>query len=506
MRRTAAVATLLALAACGGGGGGGAPPPPPPPPANQAPSFTSAAAGSVIENRIDAYQAAASDPEGNAVTFSITGGADAALFTLSSAGLLRFVAPPDFELPGDSDRNNVYLVEITASDGQASRVLPVQLTVADESIAVRRVAAGLNQPLYVAPITGDQRVFVLEKGGNIYLLDPLTGIRTFFMSAAEHIDPTTGATLFDNISTDGERGLLGMAVQPNFKGSRQFVLFVTNGDGDIEIRLCRDVAGSSSARLCRVMLTIEHSQFNNHNGGWMGFGPDDNLYIAVGDGGGAGDPQGNAQNKNSLLGKILRITVGNLFTAAPLYTPTFDNPFIGGGGAPEVFAYGLRNPFRNSFSGSSLLIADVGQDAVEEIDVMPIASPGLNFGWPFREGTHPFAGTAPAGLTDPVSEYLHGSGPKQGNTIIGGYVYRGPVLALRDRYFFADFISRNIWTVPADLLTAGPAVPATRYERRNDDLQPDAGRIDQPVSFGEDSAGNLYIVDFDGDIFLVTGP
>ncbi|HYG30803.1 MAG TPA: PQQ-dependent sugar dehydrogenase [Allosphingosinicella sp.] len=508
MRRHAALASLALLAACGGGGGGGAPPPPPPPAPNQAPSFTSAGAASVIENQADAYLATATDPDGNLLTFSVSGGADAARFTISATGLLRFVSPADFELPADSDGNNVYAVEITVSDGQATATLPVQISVTDESTPMRRVAAGLNQPLYVAAIPGDTRVFVLEKGGNIFLLDPATGSRTPFLSAAERLDPA-GAGQLDNISTDGERGLLGLAALPDYQSTGRFVLYVTNAGGDIEIRLCRrDSNGLGAARLCQVLFTIEHSQFNNHNGGWMDFGPDGNLYIATGDGGGAGDPLGNAQNTNSLLGKILRITIVNdpFAGATPIFwAPAAGNPFLGGGGAREVFAYGLRNPFRASFWGASLLIGDVGQNAVEEIDVMPVASPGLNFGWNFREGTLPFTGTAPAGLTDPASEYLHGTGPRQGRSVIGGYVYRGAVQALQGRYFFADFVSRNVWTFPAGLLLSGQPVPSSRYERRNADLVPNAGTLNQPVSFGEDSAGNLYLVDFDGEIFLIGG-
>ncbi|HEX6374403.1 MAG TPA: PQQ-dependent sugar dehydrogenase [Allosphingosinicella sp.] len=506
MRRSAVLATLVFLSACGGGGGG-APPPAGP---NQTPSFTSPPAASVAENRTDVYQATATDPDGNAFSFTISGGADAARFTISAAGLLRFAVAPDFELPTDADGNNVYLVEISVSDGQAARTLAVEITVTNdrEGIAVRRVAGGFTQPLYVAPIPGDTRVFVLEKGGSIFLLDPAAGIRTLFLSAAERLNPA-GAGIFDNISTDGERGLLGLAALPDYQATGRFVLYVTNADGDIEIRLCRrDAGGLGSARLCQVLFTIEHSQFNNHNGGWMGFGPDGNLYIATGDGGDAGDPQNNAQNTNSLLGKILRIVINPdpFAGASPVfYFPAPGNPFLGGGGAREVFAYGLRNPFRASFSGDALLIGDVGQDAVEEIDLLRTTTPGLNFGWRFREGTRPFAGTAPAGLTDPVSEYLHGSGPRQGNSIIGGYVYRGPALSLRGRYVFADFVSRNLWSVPADQLVQGQVLPSSRYERRNDDFTPDAGAINQPVSFGEDAAGNLYIVDFDGEIFLVGG-
>jgi glucose/arabinose dehydrogenase len=507
MRRNVVVATLVILSACGGGGGGGAPPPA----ANQAPTFTSAASVSVIENRADAYQATASDPEGGQLVFSIAGGADAARFTISTGGALRFAQLPDFELPADSDGNNIYLVEIAVTDGQAARTLPVQIAVTNdrEGIAVRRVAAGLDQPVYVAAIPGDSRVFVAERNGTVSLLDPATGSRTPFLNVTTRFDPV-GGNLVPDFSTDGERGLLGVAAAPDYAASGDLFVHMTVGDGDIEIRRYRRGAGGvGDPRSMEVLLRIEHSQFNNHNGGWLGFGPDGALYIATGDGGGAGDPQGNSQNRNSLLGKILRLmrNPDPFAGASPGRSWIADsrNPFVVGGGAREVFAYGLRNPFRNAFFGDALLIGDVGQNAVEEIDLLRTTTPGLNFGWPFREGTHAFAGTAPAGLTEPVSEYLHGSGPREGASIIGGYVYRGPAQALRGRYLFADFISGNIWSVPVGDLVPGQVLPASRYERRNDDFAPDAGTLARPVSFGEDSAGNLYIVDFDGAIFQVGG-
>ena len=512
MRRNAALATLALLAACGGGGGGGGgqPPPPPPPPPNQAPNFTSPPTASVIENRIDAYQAAATDPEGSALSFTISGGADAGHFTISAAGLLRFVAAPDFELPSDADGNNVYLVEIGVSDGQASRMLALEVTVTNdrEGIAVRRVASGLTQPIYVAAIPGNSRVFLAERGGNILLLDPATGVRTQFLSVTGRFDPIGGG-LVPDFSMDGERGLLGVAADPNYQANGDLFVFLTVADGDIEIRRYRRAANGLGDPRGEVLLRIEHSQFSNHNGGWLGFGPDGNLYIATGDGGGAGDPQGNAQNRNALLGKILRLmrNPDPFAGASPgrSWIAHSGNPFVNGGGAREVYAYGLRNPVRASFAGDALLIGDVGQNAVEEVDLLRTTTPGLNFGWPFREGTFPFSGTAPAGLTDPVSEYLHGTGPRQGNSIIGGYVYRGPAQAIRGRYVFGDFVTGNLWSVPADQLVPGQVLASSRYERRNADFTPDAGTLDQLVSFGEDAAGNLYIVDFDGEIFQIGG-
>lgn len=135
--------------------------------------------------------------------------------------------------------------------------------------------------------------------------------------------------------------------------------------------------------------------------------------------------------------------------------------------------------------------------------MLTTSQPGINFGWRFREGTQAFAGTPPAGLTNPVLEYLHGSGPRQGRTVTGGYVYRGPVASLAGQYVFADFISGNIWTVPFSSLAVGQTLPSSRFARRNEDFAPDAGTLNQIASFGEDSAGNLFLVSLGGDIFMV---
>ncbi|MCW3849026.1 PQQ-dependent sugar dehydrogenase [Sphingomonas sp. LB-2] len=487
--RTLSALPLLFLAACssgGSGGGGGGTPTPTPSSANRAPSFTSPATTSVAENTALAYQAAANDPDGNPLSFTIAGGADAALFTITGAGALSFNTAPSFETPRDSGANNVYNLQLRVSDGSLSATLDLAITVTNsrEGIAVRRVGTGFNQPLYVEPIPGSSDVLVAEKPGNIYRLTPSTGAKTLVLTAG-------------NLSTDGERGLLGIAVRPNFATSNQLVAHATAPNGTIELRLYT-LTGNVNTGYTNL-VTIPHAGANNHNGGWIGFGPDGNLYDAVGDGGGSGDPENDAQDPNSRLGKILRLAPsGNTFVAAP------GNPFASGGGDPYVFALGLRNPFRNSFGPDGrLYIGDVGQGAIEEIDVVRPDQPGLNFGWHYLEGTSVFTGTAPPGLTAPVSQYAHGTGATQGNTIIGGYVYRGPVTSLVGSYVFADYVNGHIWTLPANQLVQGSLFPAGSYERRNLDFTPDAGTIDQIVSFGEDSAGNLYIVDITGEIFEV---
>jgi len=488
----AAPALLLFVSACSGGGGGS----PTPTPANRAPSFTSAASASVVENMLDAYQATASDPDGNPLTFSIAGGADAARFTISAAGLLRFVSPPDFEAPADVGQDNGYDVQIGVTDGTASATLAVRITVTNsrEGIQVKRVGTGFTQPLYVAPIPGDTKVFVVEKGGAILTLDPATGAKAPFITVSA-------------ISTDGERGLLGVAASPDFQTSGFVYAYVTNPAGAIEVRRYRRAADGST-QLNAVIITIPHPTNSNHNGGWLGFGPDGNLYLATGDGGGGGDAPNNAQNTNVLLGKILRITINPdpFAGASPVYyNIPADNPFASGaGGAREVYAYGFRNPFRASFHGSDLIIGDVGQDAWEEVDLLRPQDKGGNYGWHFREGAHAYTGTAPAGVIDPVLEYGHGAGLKQGPTITGGYVYRGPVASLAGTYVFGDFGRGHIFTVPAATLVQGTTLGASGFERRNEDFTPDTGTIDQLASFGEDAAGNLYLVDLDGEIYMVT--
>ncbi|HEY0623070.1 PQQ-dependent sugar dehydrogenase [Sphingomonas sp.] len=488
--RLVILGTVALLSACsgGGGGGGGSPSPTPTPPqTNRAPAFTSATTASVAENTVAAYTATASDPDGNPLTFSIAGGADAARFTITPVGALAFAPPPNFELPADADRDNVYQVQLRVSDGSLSATQDVTVTVTNsrEGIAVRRVGTGFSQPLYVAPIPGSAQVYVVEKGGGIWRLDPATGAKTLIRTVT-------------NLATDGERGLLGLAVNTNAPATYGEALIVaTATDGAVEVRA---LSLSSPATPHTVVLRTPHPTNNNHNGGWLGFGPDGHLYVGIGDGGGGGDPANNAQNTNVRLGKILRLA-----QSGGSYVPAPGNPYLIAGGDPWVFAIGLRNPFRASFAPDGrLLIGDVGQGAREEIDVLRPDQPGLNFGWRFLEGTQPFSGTAPAGLTPPVTEYSHGTGPRQGRSVIGGYVYRGPVASLAGSYVFGDFISGNLWSVPAASLVAGSTLASASYERRNPDFAPDTGTIDQLASFGEDAAGNLFIVDLDGEIFMVT--
>ena len=459
------------------------------------------------------YTATATDIDGQSISFAIDGGEDAAAFRMTSAGALSFAAPPDFEAPSDVGADNVYRVTLRASDGLATTGLALTVTVTDRSsvaFRVRRVVEAVPSPVFVAPVPdGTGRVFVGELAGRIRILSPGTG--TF--AVAPFLD------LRGQISTNGERGLLGFATSPDFRTSGQFFVFVTDPVGTIEVRRYtvsatdRNVADPATMQL---ILRQPHPQIN-HNGGWIGFDRAGDLYIAIGDGGGSGDPDNNAQNPNTLLGKILRIDITrDSFPndTTRNYGIPVDNPFATAGGAPEIWALGLRNPFRASFDfgpfgtgDGTLIIGDVGEDSVEEIDVMqgPADNQGVNFGWSVREGSLQFKGPDNPAFRLPAAEYAHGTGPRAGSTVIGGVVYRGPVESLRGQYLFADFIEGNLWSLPVDDLASALPVEADRFVVRNTTFAPDAGAFNNPVAFGTDESGNVYIVDLDGEIFVIEG-
>ena len=499
LRHGTGVAALL-LAACGDGGGGFQLGP------NGPPAFQSQGPVGVPENSGGTiYTALATDPDNDPLTFSLSGGADQARFRITAAGALSFAEPPDFENPTDADGNNAYEVQIAVSDGRTSTVqnLTVNVTnVGPDNFRVSRVGVGFSQPLFVAPVPdGSGRIFVVERPGRIRILNPATGT----VAPTPFLDITTQTTL------DGERGLLGFATAPDFATTGTFFVYLTNLGGDIEVRRYRTFAADrnrADPATGDVILVVAHPGFNNHNGGWIGFGGDNFLYVATGDGGGGGDPDNNGQNTNSLLGKMLRLDVNSdAFPADPLrdYAIPAGNPFASSGGRPEVWAYGLRNPFRNSFDPltGNLWIGDVGQGAVEEVDLMRPGDGGANFGWRVFEGTQLFSGPAITGTVPPVAEYGHGSSLTQGNSITGGYVYRGPVEALRGQYVFGDFVNGNMWSFPISRVSIGTTLPASQFTVRRTSFAPTQGAINNISSFGVDQQGNLYIVDLDGEIFRI---
>lgn len=496
-----AASSLTLITACGGGGGGGNPPAA----NNNPPQITSAATATVPENSAGTvYQVVATDADGDALTYSISGGPDATGFRISNTGAVTFSNAPDFEGPADIGADNVYNLQVAVSDGKDTRALNVAITVTNvgpDNFVVNRVGTGFNQPVFLAPLPdGSGRVFVVERAGRIALLNPSNGATTTFLDI-------TGQT-----TTDGENGLLGFATAPNYATSGIFYIFLTNLAGDIEVRRYSTLAGQldlGDPATADLILTIPHPGQNNHNGGWLGFGNDGFLYVTTGDGGGTGDPANNAQNTNVLLGKILRIDVAtDAFPADPNrdYAIPTGNPFATTGGAPEVWAYGLRNPYRASIDPVTGIfwIGDVGENAREEINAMfPTGTGGANFGWRFFEGTTTFTGTPPTGTTPPVAEYSHGTGEREGNSVTGGYVYRGPVESLNGSYFFGDYVNANIWSFRIGQVALGTTFGSAGFTLRKTAFAPTAGTINNIASFGVDQSNNLYIVDFDGEIFRV---
>jgi glucose/arabinose dehydrogenase len=360
-------------------------------------------------------------------------------------------------------------------------------------IAATRIATGLTRPVFAGSPPGDTaRLFVVEQGGLIKIIDLATGQ----IAAAPFLDVST------EVDSTGEQGLLGLAFDPDFAQNGYFYVNLINKSADTEIRRYQvsstdpDRANAASATL--VIAIDQPPALGNHKAGWLGFGPDGYLYAALGDGGAAGDPFNNAQNIDSLLGKMLRLDVhSDGFPNDPgrNYAIPPDNPFVGVAGADEIWALGLRNPWRDSFDRGlgDLFIADVGQNKWEEIN---IGQAGANYGWRIIEGPEVFSGGTASGggiLTGPIHFY----GRDVGNVVTGGYVYRGSSDGLQGQYFFADAGSARIFT----LQQIGDEWIAIE---RTSQIVLTAGSVDIPVSFGEDARGDLYVVDYDGDIFKLT--
>lgn len=492
-----ALSLCISLVACGGGsgsgsGGSGS--------MNHAPVFTSSTAFTVSENvTATVYTATATDADGDPLAYAIAG-TDAGRFTIGSAsGALAFISPPDYENPLDANRDNVYDITITVSDGKAGLTKAVSITVTNQTGAVstRCVATGFDTPVYLTG-RGDSsgKVLVVQKSGLVRVLDPQTGT----------IDATPFLDVTSQVATDGERGLLGLALAPDFSTSGLVYIYMTATNGDIQIRKFTATAAGATGN-GDIIFSTPHTR-NNHNGGWLGFDANGLLVFSTGDGGGAGDPDGNAQNKNALLGKILRIDPRSDSYPSDLnrdYAIPAANPFAGGGGMPEIWHYGVRNPFRNSFDKvtGNFYIGDVGQGAWEEIDLAMPMDTGLNYGWNIREGAHDYAGGSTTGLTEPVVEYPHGTGALEGASLIGGYVYRGPIVSLQGQYIFGDYVNKRIWSIPVSQFVQGVTRSNSVFIDRTAEFTPVTGSIGNILSFGEDDVQNLYILDAAGNVFRI---
>ncbi len=340
------------------------------------------------------------------------------------------------------------------------------------------IASGFARPLYVTGAgDGSGRLFVVEQYGAIHILQDGQRLDQPFLDIADRLT-----------SSGNEQGLLGLAFHPNYAENGYFyVNYSAEDDGDSIVARYNVSADDPNVAdpASEVILLRVDQPFENHNGGHLLFGPDGYLYIGLGDGGSQGDPYGNGQNTRALLGKILRIDVDG---GDPYGIPA-DNPFADGvNGAPEVWAYGLRNPWRFTFDRETgdLYVGDVGQNTYEEVNFVPAGVGGVNFGWNIYEGMHPYSGgTLPANAVLPFAEYTH----NEGVSVTGGYVYRGSLVPeLQGVYLFADFGSGRLWYAYPD--AAGNWQSAVLMRSTNQAIS----------SFGEDDDGELYITSFTGSV------
>jgi len=360
----------------------------------------------------------------------------------------------------------------SSSDGTEPEPLPGNFT-----LALQSVASGLSNPVYVTTPPGDSRLFVVEQAGRIRI------VQNGQLATTPFLDITS------RVASGGERGLLSVAFHPQFQSNGFFYVYFTGLSGEIRVERFAvsanpDVANGASSK---VILTVSHPR-SNHNGGLALFGPDGMLYLGLGDGGGAGDPDKNGQNPNTLLGALLRINVDG----GDPYSIPAGNPFANRNDArPEIWAIGLRNPWRFAFDAVDgfLYVADVGQDVLEEVNVIPSSRSGANFGWNVMEGSSCYAASAcsKTGLEIPPVEYSHSGG---GCSITGGFVYRGSALPeIAGHYFYSDYCAGFIRSF--------------RYSNgvATDQRTWDLGNLGSVTSFGRDAAGELYLTTSGGRVY-----
>jgi glucose/arabinose dehydrogenase len=367
-------------------------------------------------------------------------------------------------------------------------------------------ASGFQSPVAFVQDPTDRAVqYVVQQSGRIRV------VRSGTVLGADFLDLT------GNVSCCGERGLLGLAFAPDYASSGRFYVNFTNPAGNTVVaRFVRSSVPLIANPSSRFDLQLGGTQrfiaqpFSNHNGGHLAFGPDDYLYIGLGDGGSGNDPDHRAQNPNELLGKMLRIDVSVPDSDPFGYRIPPDNPFAAGSGArDEIWAFGLRNPWRYTFDDiarggtGALVIADVGQNNWEEINYEPRGAGGRNYGWRNREGAHDNVTSRPLAYqpaTDPIFEYNR----NEGQSVTGGFVYRGSRLgaAFRGRYFFADYVSGRVWSLA---LTIDASREARASDRRDHTTEL-GGRtvLGNISSFGVDADGELYVVNHSGSIVRIT--
>jgi len=382
----------------------------------------------------------------------------------------------------------------------ATGLLAATLLQAPPPVRATLFVSGLQSPVaFVADPTDRTVFFAVEQGGRIRVVRNRQVEGDFLDLRAA-------------VMSGGEQGLLGLAFAPDYAASGRFFVNFTNRNGDTVVARFRRATATSADAASRFDLKWGPERaaaipqpFANHNGGHLAFGPDGFLYIGLGDGGSGNDPQHLAQNPASFLGKMLRIDV-NVADGHPAgYQVPGDNPFAGGApvaARPEIWSFGLRNPWRYSFDDpalggtGALVVADVGQNSFEEVDYEPRGRGGRNYGWRNREGAHPNVQSLPPAfqpLVDPIHEY----GRTLGQSITGGYVYRGRTLgaSLRGRYFFADFVTGRVWSLGLTVNSSTGEATAAGVTEHTSDLGGTA-QLGTISSFAVDADGELYIVSY----------
>lgn len=358
----------------------------------------------------------------------------------------------------------------------------ITIAKAQPEIGYQTVTSGLNNPIDVVTAPGDSRLFIAQQNGLIRIWNG-TALSDFINIGSVLTNPA-----------GGEQGLLSIAFHPSYNTNRYFFVWYTNTTGAVTLARYRrnainpDIADVASAQVLLSIPKPGSPYFTNHNGGKLLFGTDGMLYIGTGDGGSGGDPFGNAQNGNSLLGKMLRLNVNSFATSAPFYDIPLDNPFLApaDGILDEIYAIGLRNPWRWSFdrANGDMWIGDVGQGLWEEVNWLPAGSTaGVNYGWKCYEGAHIYSGggCSPTDTISPVFEYGHNN-TTGGFSITGGYVYRGSEFpTLQGYYLTTDYVSTNLWLIKPNG-TGG--FTSTQQ----------SGVFNNISSFGEGADGTLYAV------------
>jgi glucose/arabinose dehydrogenase len=474
------VACLLLLAGlvsgCADGGSGDLQEPPPVAAVTVTAPADTLEVGRTLQLAASPLDARGSQLEGRTVEWSTV---PESVASVSETGLVTALSPGDVEVRATSEGVvGSLLLTVLAQPPVPPSPPPGPVT-----LGLEPVATGLAFPVYLTSPPGDARLFILEKGGAIRIVKGGTLLDAPFLD------------LGGRVSRGREQGLLGLAFPPDYASTGRFVVHYTDTAGDTRLSSYRvsDDPDRADPATETVLLAVRQPA-PNHNGGQITFGPDGYLYLGLGDGGGRGDPNGNGQRITDLLGAILRF---DLSSGAAV--PPADNPFVGRSDAePAIWSYGLRNPWRFSFDRATgdLYIADVGEGAWEEIDVAGAAvggGRGVNYGWNRMEGTHCYAAPAcdTAGLTLPLVEYDHG----QGCSVTGGYVYRGAAIpALQGHYFYGDFCAG--W-VRSFRVEDGQAVDHAEW--------PALATGGAVVSFGEDQAGELYVLSDNGTVSRIVG-